>query len=375
MTKIWQRMCGTIALLLLAGCASYYDDRYYYSDRYYDDDYYYADGYHPYSRWRSHGYHDPYHYDLYDPYLSLFLPFGWAYDPWYWRSHHFGVHLYPFRYFGFAFYGGRPWYHSPWYGGYGLYYPYFWRPNPQPEPGSTLTRDQVAGLPTARQATRGLAAGMVGTALPGAPAASAAALVRTTPVSATDGFVDRPAVLGSMTLPAQRLGQNGEGVRLQRLPVTPALEPESLGSVSETAPHADHQWRREDSIRLGRGQFPLQRVQPMAGSSLQPVADPTAAGAPRPMRWPMSAPATTHDGPSWQQSMPMRQQAFPQAESGPSWQGRRDTFRGREPTAFPATPSPRFEAPQRSFDAPRWDRGGGGDGGRGADHGRNQHEE
>lgn len=406
MKRTWWAVLGAMLLLLIGGCASYYEDRYYYTDRYgyYDDrGYYYTDGYHPRSRFARRYYGgEPYYYDLYDPYLSLFLPFGWAYDPWHYGNYHFGVQLYPYRHFGFAFYGGRPWFHSPWYGGYGLYYPYFYIPaQRRHDHGGGPTREQVASGPSASQAARGLAAGM----REASPAPSDATLVRSTAV-AGQGYDSRSsALLGTMSVPLLPGAARDPGsVRLMRMPEvddSTGLLPSPNQPVVERGFAArDGAWRNapatsDGGIPLGRHGFPLQ-APVVDANPLQSVDDsrggmpgvdprqqrwsglPPAAGLgsqPRLQRWPGTGPVDLpaqefrlqrNDGAGWNGGRV-------RTDSGAAWQGRGDAFRGSDHGRSQPAPPVRYESPRGSFSAPRME--SSHHSAPHTDHGRNQHEE
>lgn len=228
-----KRIALAFSVLALGGCASYYEDRYYYAD----DGYYYEDGYHPRSAYVRRYYRaDPYYYDLYDPYLALFSPFGWIYDPWYYDRYRFGVDLYPFRNFGFAFYGGRPWHYSPWYSGYGLYHPYGYY-QPQPHRGQGHNE-------RATDAARGLALGVH---------SAGNTVVRASAISAPGNST----LLGTMSLPATSVN----GIPVSReygyAPASANLRGQALPVNSsrgfQRAEPADYQDR---GIPLSRAQFP-----------------------------------------------------------------------------------------------------------------------
>lgn len=411
MKRTWWALLGAVLMLSLAGCASYYEDRYYYSDRdgWYDDrGYYYTDGYHPRSRYARRFYvAEPYYYDLYDPYLSLFLPFGWAYDPWYYRHYYFGVHLYPYRHFGFAFYGGRPWHYSPWYGGYGLYYPYFYVPTYQyyhGYHGGSLPRDRVVAGPSAGQAARGLAAGLRDAGTGSAPPAPAeSGLVRTTAI-ASDGYANRgDALLGTMRLPAMP-GEAPEAgtVRLARMPEVDdssgLLPADNIPAADRGFDSRNDAWRdarmgSAEGLPLGRGGFPLQT--PSAADAGQPLQsiDDTASVLPgreaRLQRW-SGSPASGYVREPGLQRWPgsespggeMRLQRggsdswnggreLRRADPGPSWQGRGDAFGGDSGRA--SSGSSHFDSPRGGYSSPRMESGSGSSSH--GDHDRNQHVE
>lgn len=322
-----KRLLMLLAALWLSGCATYNDPHY--SDRYYDRGYYghYHDRY-------GHGWRSPWYYDLYDPYSAMFHPLGYFYDPWGWNHYYFGVNRYSSRYWNFSFYGGRPWFHSPWYGGYGIYYPYGYRISSQRPDGRPSRPSISSGGQTAQQAASGMAAEIHGAGRGDSLVRSSAVRVdgrsgnlllgsMVTPVinhrvhvntsgsmrqSAEDATATAPGTPQASSLRSRmepelvRQSQHGGSWRDARpMPAASGWEGPAPGSSQRyrTPASADHPWRDSGSSR--------------SGSS----SSPWSSGASRP--GPSSAPARSYSPPA-----PAPRASSPSSGSAPARRGGRD---------------------------------------------------